>query len=101
MSSSYISFSTPAIRKMSHSDVTVNTTSSVILNPPLQPERRVVVIIQNKSSTAKIQVILNTSGDVGLLLSPLTSITLDNYNGTVRCISDTSSTLVHIAYGSV
>lgn len=101
MSSSYIQFSTPALRKLVHSNQTIGTTIATLLTPPVAPERRVVVIVQNKSSTAKIEIICDSTSTSGLAVYPLSSISIDNYNGTVRCVSDSPNTLVHIAYGSV
>ena len=54
MSSSYVQFSTPAVRKLVHTttNVTATTgaTAQVIVNPPVAPERRIVVLVQNQSS---------------------------------------------------
>lgn len=101
MSASHNSFSSPTIRRMVHSVVTVDTTPVNVLTPPVLPERRVIVIIQNQSSTATIEVIFNATGDEGIMLAPLGSFTLDNYAGTVRVVSSAAGTPVHIAYGSV
>jgi hypothetical protein len=38
------------------------------------------------------------TGTVGLNVKPGESISLDNYNGHIRCSSDTAATPVHIAY---
>lgn len=101
MSASYNSFSTPTIRRMVHANATVGLDAVNVLTPPTLPERRVIVIIQNQSSTANIQVIFNSTGDNGVILAPLGSFTLENYAGTVRVIATAVGTPVHIAYGSV
>lgn len=101
MSASYNSFSTPTIRRMIHSVETVGLTATEILTPPVLPERRVLVVIQNQSTTANIQVIFNSTGSNGITLAPLGSFAIENYAGTVRCISSAAGTPVHIAYASV
>lgn len=95
---SNITFSSPFTRSFSHSDTTVGTSATQILGPTTGPsQRRVMLVIQNKSDTAIVQVIFAATGSVGLELQPNQSATLENYNGTVRAISDTASTTVHIA----
>ncbi len=101
MSASYTAFSSPTLRKMTHSLVTVGTTAVNVLTPPVLPERRIIVVIQNQSPTANIKVIFNDTGTEGVLLAPYGSFTLENYAGTVRCISSAAGTPVHIAHGSV
>jgi hypothetical protein len=100
MSSSNISFSSPFLRKFNHTDVTIGTSASVALVVALTPERRVSVIIQNQHATAILTVILNATGSTGLKVKAGETISLDNYNGIVRCFSDTASTPVHIAYAT-
>ena len=97
-----ISISTPFLKSISHSDVTVGTTKSQIVTIPTNiSEKRIVVIVQNKSSTATIQVIGNATDTVGLAVSPLSSIKLDNYNGALYAVSTAASTSVHIAISAV
>lgn len=97
---SHFKFSSPLIRGFNHNLATVGTSVSTILDVATTPERRVSVIIQNQHATAVIEVILADTGSDGLLVQPNESISLDNYNGIVRCISDTASTPVHIAYAT-
>jgi hypothetical protein len=47
-----------------------------------------------------LTVIFAASGTDGLKVKAGESISLDNYNGIVRCVSDTASTPVHIAYAT-
>ena len=104
MSSSYINFSSPSVRKMVHADITMSgtpNTATAILTPPALPIRRTLVFIQNKSATANVTVIFDSVGAVGILVPPLSNINLDNYNGTVRCSSSVASTVVHLAYAQV
>lgn len=97
-----ITFSSPFTKSFSHSDTTVGTSASQILAPTSNPyDKRVMLVIQNKSDTAVIQLIFATSGSSGLELQPNQSCTLENYNGAVQAVSDTASTTVHIAYALV
>jgi hypothetical protein len=58
-------------------------------------------VIQNKHATAKVQVILNNTGDIGILIPANSNLSLDNYNGPIRCISDITATTVHVAFAIV
>lgn len=101
MSLSYTAFSTPALRKMSHQDYTCTTSFATVLNARVLPQRRVIVAIQNKSGTAILEVIFDTTGSAGLLIPPNQTISLENYNGSVLLKSDTAGSIAHIAVGSV
>lgn len=97
-----IAFSTPFTKSFLHSDTTVGTSASQILAPTANPyDKRVMLVVQNKSDTAIIQVIFAATGSVGLELQPNQSCTLENYNGAVQAISDTAGTTVHIAQALV
>ncbi len=98
---SKIAFSTPFSKSFVHADNTVGTSASQILASVAGHQHRVLLVIQNKSDTAIVQVILADTGSVGLELQPNQSCTIENYNGTVRAISDTASTIVHVAYALV
>jgi len=93
-----INISSPFIRAFTHATVTVGTSASTALAVAVTPERRISVIIQNQHATALVTVILAATGTTGLKVKAGESISLDNYNGIVRCVSDTASTPVHIAY---
>lgn len=94
------SFSSPLIRGFTHATVTVGTSASTALVVAPTPERRVSVIVQNQHASAVLTVIFADSGTDGLKVKAGESISLDNYNGIVRCVSDTASTPVHIAYAT-
>ena len=96
-----ISFSSPFLRGFTHATVTVGTSASTALAVAVTPERRCSVIIQNQHATAVVTVIFAASGSAGLKVKAGESISLDNYNGIVRCVSDTAATPVHIAYAVV
>ena len=97
---SNISISSPFIRAFTHATVTVGTSASTALAAAVTPERRISVIIQNQHATATVTVVFFDTGTDGLKVKAGESISLDNYNGIVRCVSDTASTPVHIAYAT-
>jgi hypothetical protein len=99
---SHISVSTPFLKSISHTDVTVGITKSQIVTIPTNiTEKRIAVIVQNKSTTATIQIIGNATDSVGLLVPPLGHLSLDNYNGALYAVSTSAGTTVHIAISSV
>lgn len=105
MSSSYVQFSTPAVRKLVHTTTSVTTTTGataqVIVNPPVAPERRVVVLIQNQSAnTVTLICSADTSVTTGIQLTAGSTWVFDNYNGTIRAFAPSASS-VHIATGSI
>lgn len=94
----HISFSSPFTKSFIHTDNTVGTSASQILAATTNPyDKRVTLVVQNKSDTAVIQVVFGISGSIGLELQPNQSCTMENYNGAVRAISDTAGTIVHTA----
>ena len=95
-----ISFSSPFLRGFTHTEVSVGTSASTALAVAVTPERRCSVIIQNQHASAVVTVIFADTGTAGLKVKAGESISLDNYNGIVRCISDTAATPVHIAYAT-
>ena len=95
-----ISFSSPFLRGFTHTEVSVGTSASTALAVAVTPERRCSVIIQNQHASAVVTVIFAATGTAGLKVKAGESISLDNYNGIVRCVSDTAATPVHIAYAT-
>jgi len=100
MSSSNISISSPFLRKFTHATFTVGTSASTVLDAAVTPTRRISVIIQNQHASAVITVRFSDSGTDGFKVKAGETISLDNYNGHIRCSSDTASTPVHIAYAT-
>jgi hypothetical protein len=93
-----IAFSTPFTKSFTHTDVTVGTSASQILAPTTNAhDKRVMLLIQNQSTTASIEVIFSDSGSSGIIIMPNQSISIENYNGAVRAIANAASTPVHIA----
>jgi hypothetical protein len=96
----HISFSTPFTKNFSHLDHTIGTTKTQLranVLPSAQYNKRVIVVVQNQSATAKVKVIFNDTDTTGIILFPEQSISIENYNGFVYAVSDTASTPVHTA----
>jgi hypothetical protein len=99
---SNISISTPFSRKFTHADFTVGVTATnLVATMAPGTGRRITTLIQNKSATATITLILNDTGTVGFTLQPATLFSIDNYAGTIRIAASAASTPVHIAYSIV
>jgi len=99
----YISTSSPFIRSMTHSDISVsNAAVTEILAPASATEKRIIVFVQNKSSSANLYVIFNSAGSVGILVPPLSNTSIENYTGSVRVTTDSgTASTVHLAYATV
>jgi hypothetical protein len=98
---SNISISTPFHKKFVHADFTIGLTPTNSIGPVNPGERRISTIIQNKSSTNTVILILNDTGTSGFVLQPGTLFSIDNYNGTIRLSASNAGTTVHIAYSLV
>jgi hypothetical protein len=102
---SQIQLSSPFLKGFVHADVSLGVTKQVLLTPPTSlTEKRIVVIVQNTSSTVNIQVWgSNTAGDTsnGIVIFPQASLVLDNYNGGLWAKANTAGTSVHVAYSAV
>jgi hypothetical protein len=98
---SHISVSSPFLVSFTHADIAVdNTVPTEVLATAPTGTRRILTVVQNKHSTATIQVILNSTGSTGIAVLAGSNLTLDNYNGPVRCISTVDDSIVHIAYAT-
>lgn len=94
-------FSSPSLRKLTHTNYTCTTSFAQVLAPRVLPERRTLVAIQNKDATAVLEVIFDSTGSAGLFIPPNQTISVENYNGAVLLKSNTSGSIAHIAVGSV
>ena len=97
---SHFKFSSPLLRSFTHATVSIGTSASIALDAAITPSRRVAVIIQNQHASAILTVRMSETGSEGFIVKPYESISLDNYNGHIRCTSDTAATPVHIAYAT-
>lgn len=99
---SQIQVSSPFLKSINHVDKTIGTAKSIILDLPTNiSEKRIAVIVQNKSSSATIYVIGNATDTVGLAVLANNSLVLDNYNGLLYAYSSASATPIHIAISSI
>ena len=100
---SNIAFSTPFIRNLTHTETNVsNAAVTEILAATTAADRRIIVFIQNKSTSANLFVIYNASGSAGILVPPLSNTSIENYTGPVRVTTDSAtSSVVHLAVASV
>ena len=99
---SHISISSPFIPSFTHVDIAVDdTVPTTVLASAVTGTKRVLTVIQNKHATATVQVILNDTGSVGISVAAGSNLSLDNYNGPVRCISTVDNSIVHVAHASV
>jgi hypothetical protein len=97
---SNISISSPFIRAFTHATFTVGTSASTVLDHAPTPSRRISVIVQNQHATAVVTVRFSESGTEGFQIAAGQTISLDNYNGHIRCSSSVASTPVHIAFAT-
>ena len=95
-----IQISSPFLRGFIHADLTANITAAVKLDAAVTPERRIIVIVQNQSTTASIDVIFAATGTAGIYVPPLGNISIDNYNGHIRVNASADATPIHIAYAT-
>lgn len=101
---SNIAFSTPFTKNFTHTDHSVTTTKSQLLGnvlPSAAYNKRVMLVIQNKSTTTNIDVIFNASSTTGLTLLPNQSCTIENYNGVVWAVAAAGTVTVHSAVAVV
>lgn len=98
---SNIQISSPLLRKFVHTDASVPTTFTQILGYAEMPSRRIIVVIQNQSSTAAITIAMNSDATTGIELQPGSIFSIDNYNGAIYAKGATSGVPIHIAISSI
>ena len=99
---SHIKFSSPFTKSFVHADNSLTTSFAEYLSSVNAYEHRVMLIVQNTSDTAIIQIAFDGGASgTGLELQPNQSCTMENYNGSVWIKSDTPATNAHIAYALV
>lgn len=98
---SQIQISSPFVKSFTHTNTTVGTSVVQILDYAPVPAKRIALIIQNQSSTANVYAIFNSTDTNGVLIPPLGSFILDNYNGQVYTKASAAGTVVHTAEAKV
>lgn len=97
-----IQISSPFLRNFTTTDVTVGTSKIQVLSPPTNiSEKRIVVIVQNTSATNNIQIMGNATDTSGIAIYPLSTVTLDNYNGGLWAFGNAAGISVHISISAV
>lgn len=103
--SQHIIFSSPFNKVFSHLDHTIGTGAPVLVRAAISPSqsnnKRVFAFVQNNSTTAIVNVVLNATDTNGIHLLAGQSLTLENYNGPIYAFSNTAATLIHTAVGIV
>lgn len=95
--SSNIQFAGPFLKGFAHSNYTVTTTPTNWVAIADAGKRRAGVIIQNTSTSVNVGLILADTGTSGILIAPMSSFTIDNYNGPIRMYSASGTVTVHVA----
>jgi hypothetical protein len=102
MSSSFTTFSSPSLRRFSTTQVATSTTKAQVLTPPANiTTRRIVLLVQNTSTTDTVQLMGNATDTVGVVLPPQSQFSLDNYNGGLWAVADSGTPSINITIGSV
>lgn len=65
------------------------------------PVKRIALVVQNQSSTANVYAIFNSTDTNGILIPPLGSFIVDNYNGQLYAKASAAGTVVHTAEAKV
>ena len=100
--SQHIAFSSPFTKVFSHLNHTLATVGvpqqlrGQVL-PSASNNKRVIVVIQNQSTTAIVNVMFNATDTNGIHLYPQQSISLENYNGVVYAFTNVAGSIVHTA----
>ena len=98
---SQIQISSPFVKGFAHTSTTIGTSIVQIIDYAPVPSKRIALVIQNQSTTANVFVIFNATDTNGILIPPLGSFILDNYNGQVYVKASAASTVVHTAEAKV
>jgi len=99
---SHVKISSPFFSKLVHQQVTATGTVSSVLAAVNPGEKRILLIIQNKSADV-VSAILTSDVAIteGIAIQPNQLISFDNYSGPLRIKSSGSSSLVHVAVANV
>lgn len=99
---SHIKISSPFFSKLNHQEGTVGTANILIFEAVNPGEKRILLIIQNKS-TDVISVILSSDPSIttGINIQPNQLVSFDNYNGALQCKSTGENSTIHVAFANV
>lgn len=100
--STHIAFSSPFTKVFSHLNHTLPTVGVPVqlraaVLPSAANNKRVIIVVQNQSTTAIVNVLFNATDTDGIHLYPQQSISIENYNGIVRAFTNVAGSIVHTA----
>jgi len=98
---SQIQISTPFLKSYTTVDNIVGTSISQVLTPADVGVKRIVVIVQNTSTTANVQLMGNSTDTNGIYIYPQSTVSLDNYNGGLWAKAGSAGVSVHISVAQV
>jgi hypothetical protein len=98
----YISTSSPFLRSFTTTQTTLSTTKTQVLALPADiSTKRIIVLVQNLSTTATVQIMGNATDTVGVNLPPLSQFSIDNYNGVLHAVANSGTPAINITISSV
>jgi hypothetical protein len=99
---SIISTSSPFLRSFTTTQTTLSTTKIEVLALPTNiTTKRIIVLIQNLSTTATVQVMGNATDTVGVVLLPQAQFSIDNYQGVLHAVASAGTPAINITIGTV
>lgn len=99
---SIISTSSPFLRSFDTTQTALSTTKIQVLAPPANiSTKRIVVLIQNTSTSDTVQVMGNATDTVGIVLPPQSQFSIDNYQGYLYAVANSGTPAINITIGSV
>jgi len=98
----HISISSPFLRSFTTTQTTLSTTKIQVLALPADiTTKRIVVLVQNLSTTITVQIMGNATDTVGVNLPPLSQFSIDNYNGVLHAVAASGTPAINITISSV
>jgi len=99
---SIISTSSPFLRSFTTTQVALSTTKIQVLAAPTSVStKRIIVLVQNLSTTITVQIMGNATDTVGVNLPPLSQFSIDNYNDILHAVAASGTPAINITIGSV
>jgi hypothetical protein len=97
-----IQTSSPFLRSYTTTQTALSTTKIEVLAPPTNvTTKRIVVLIQNTSTSDTVQIMGNDTDVVGIILPPQSQFSIDNYQGYLYAIANSGTPSINITIGSV
>lgn len=97
-----ISTSSPFLRSFSTTQAVLSTSPAQVLSTPVNiSTKRIVVLIQNTSTSDTVQIMGNSTDTIGIVLPPQSQFSIDNYQGGLWAFSNSGTPAINITIGSV